>query len=364
VKKEFLKDRNSLGKKLRNFAQGGSFLVSSRLFVPPFGGGMEINMNIAIISYWHVHAEGYTKEILTKTDSRVTAIWDEDAVRGHKYAEQFGAAFYENYDELLEDKQIEGVVITAATSEHTKLILKAIEAGKKVFSEKVLALTTEECLTIKEALKKRGCDLTLSLVKKCSPEFLYAKQMIQSGALGRITYARMRNVHDGSIADWLPAHFYDKEQCGGGAMIDLGAHPMYLLNWLLGEPKTIQSVFTNITGHEVEDNAVSVIEFDKGAIGVSETGFVSCYNPATLEISGTKGALFIRNGVMVATEETSGKWVTPDQLPNALPSPLIQWINGNRASEAVTFGIEDAIVLTRMMEAAYKSYQSGKKERV
>jgi predicted dehydrogenase len=321
-------------------------------------------MNIAIISYWHVHAEGYTRELLEKTDSRITAIWDEDAERGLRYAKQFGAAYYENYDELLADKQLDGVVITAATSEHTKLILKAIAAGKKVFSEKVLALTTAECVEIKEALDRKGCGLTLSLVKKCDPEFLFAKKLVKSGALGRITYARMRNVHNGSIADWLPAHFYDKEQCGGGAMIDLGAHPMYLLSWLLGEPKTIQSVFTNVTGHEVEDNAVSVIEFDKGAIGVSETGFVSNYNPATLEISGTKGALFIRNGVMYATEETGGKWVVPAELPQALPSPIVQWAEGRAPAEDVTFGIEDAILLTKMMEAAYKSWQSGKKERV
>lgn len=321
-------------------------------------------MNIAMISYWHVHAEGYTKEILEKTDSKVTAIWDEDAARGIRYAKQFGAKFYENYDELLQDKQIDGVVINSATSEHTKLILKAIGAGKKVFSEKVLALTTAECLEIKEALAKKGMDLTMSLVKKCEPEFLFAKQMVQSGRLGRITYARMRNVHNGSIANWLPAHFYSREQCGGGAMIDLGAHPMYLLNWLLGEPKTIQSVFTDITGHEVEDNAVSVIEFEQGAIGVAETGFVSNYTPATLEISGTKGTLMVRGGVSFATEETDGKWVTPDRLPEALPSPLIQWVQGQKADEGVTFGIEDAVMLTRMMEAAYRSYQSGKKEQV
>lgn len=321
-------------------------------------------MNIAIISYWHVHAEGYTKEILEKSDSKVTAIWDEDINRGLEYAKQFGATFYEDYDELLCDKSIDGVVITAATVDHTKLILKAIEAGKKIFSEKVLALTTAECLEIKEALEKKKSELTLSLVKKCNPEFLFAKQMVSSGALGRITYARMRNVHNGSIGDWLPSHFYNKEQCGGGAMIDLGAHPMYLLNWLLGEPKTIQSVFTNITGHEVEDNAVSVIEFEHGAIGVSETGFVSNYNPATLEISGTKGALLIREGVKYALDETGGNWITIDELPKELPSPLIQWVNGSVASKDVTFGIDDAIVLTRMMEAAYKSHQSGKREQV
>jgi predicted dehydrogenase len=321
-------------------------------------------MNVAIISYWHVHAEGYTKEILEKTDSKVTAIWDEDAERGLRYAKQFGATFYEDYDELLSDKSIEGIVLNSATSEHTRLILKAIEAGKKVFSEKVLALTNAECLEIKEALERNNAELTLSLVKKCDPEFLFAKQMVQSGALGRITYARMRNVHNGSIGNWLPAHFYSLEQCGGGAMIDLGAHPMYLLNWLLGEPKMVQSVFTNITGHEVEDNAVSVIEFEQGAIGVSETGFVSVYTPATLEISGTKGTLYIRNGVSYANEETKGQWVTPEILPQALPSPLIQWINGNNTSEDVAFGIEEAIVLTRMMEAAYKSYHNGTRERV
>ncbi|MGF7141845.1 putative dehydrogenase [Anaerotaenia torta] len=320
-------------------------------------------MNIAIISYWHVHAEGYTKEIMEKTDSRVTAVWDEDAARGQRFAKQFGVTFYEDYEELLKDKGIDGVVITAATSEHTDLILKAIEAGKKVFSEKVLALTTEDCLKMKEALKDKGETLTLSLVKKCDPEFLFARELVKSGALGRITYARMRNVHDGSIGNWLPEHFYNREQCGGGAMIDLGAHPMYLLNWILGEPKSVQSVFTDITGHGVEDNAVSVIEFEQGAIGVSETGFVSVYNPATLEISGTKGALLVRDGVRYATEETGGAWVTPE-LPPRLPSPLVQWAEGKHASEEVNFGIEDAIMLTRMMEAAYKSFRSGKKELV
>jgi len=147
-------------------------------------------------------------------------------------------------------------------------------------------------------------------------------------------------------------------------MIDLGAHPMYLLNWILGQPKTIQSVFTDITGHGVEDNAVSVIEFEGGAVGVSETGFVSVYTPATLEISGTKGTLLVRNGVTYATEETNGAWVSVEKLPQPLPSPLVQWATGIEGAEGVTFGIEESIMLTRMMEAAYKSYHSGKKETV
>lgn len=321
-------------------------------------------MNIAVISYWHVHAEGYTKEIIEKTDSKITAVWDEEAARGEKYAAQFDAKFYKEYDELIADQSIDGVIITSPTSMHKELILKAVNAGKKVFSEKVLALTTADCLEIKEALVKHNADITLSLVKKCDKEFLFAKQLVDSGVLGQITYARMRNVHNGSIGDWLPAHFYNKEQCGGGAMMDLGAHPMYLLNWLLGEPKTVQSVFTEVTNRGVDDNSVSVIEFENGAIGVSETGFVSVYNPASLEISGTKGALFIRDGVWYATEETEGKWIAPKQLPESLPSPVVQWATGEFNKEGAAFGIEDAIVLTRMMEAAYKSSENGKKETI
>jgi predicted dehydrogenase len=320
-------------------------------------------MNIAIISYWHVHAEGYTKEILENTDSKVCALWDEDKTRGEKYAEKFGISYYEDYEELLKNEDIEGVVINAPTNKHGELILKAIKAGKKVFSEKVLALTTEDCIAIKKALDENKADLTLSLVKKCNKEFIFAKNLIDSGKLGRITYARVRNVHNGSIGNWLPDHFYNKEQCGGGAMIDLGAHPMYLLNWLLGTPKSVQSVFTDITGHGVEDNAVSVIEFENGVIGVAETGFVSVYTPTILEVSGTKGTLMIKDSVTYATEDTKGEWITAEHLPEELPSPIVQWAK-NEVINKDDFGIEASTTLTRLMEAAYKSSLTGTKAQV
>lgn len=320
-------------------------------------------MNIAIISYWHVHAEEYTREIIEKTGSKVCAIWDEDRVRGERYAEKFDVTFYEDYDDILRNDHIQGVVINSATNKHTELILKAIKAGKKVFSEKVLALTTSDCLEIRKALEEKNIDITLSLVKKCNSEFIFAKNLIDSGKLGRITYARVRNVHDGSIGGWLPEHFYNREQCGGGAMIDLGAHPMYLLNWFLGTPKSVQSVFTDITEHGVEDNAVSVIEFEKGAIGVSETGFVSRYTPTIIEVSGTKGTLMIKDKVTYATEETGGEWVTVDKLPEQLPSPIVQWANDEFVNQN-EFGIEASTMLTRMMEAAYKSYLTGEKAEI
>ena len=185
--------------------------------------------------------------------------------------------------------------------------------------------------------------------------------MLDSGKLGRITYARVRNVHNGSSADWLPPHFYDKAQCGGGAMMDLGAHPMYTLYWLLGAPKAITSTFTQVTNRGVEDNAVSVIEFENGAIGVSETGFVSECNPYTLEISGTDGALMVHGETAQwGGKATGGKWVDLE-LPEKAPLPIDQWVDAVTDGTPAPSTIDEAVMLTRLMDGAYKAFETGAK---
>ena len=144
-------------------------------------------------------------------------------------------------------------------------------------------------------------------------------------------------------------------------MMDLGAHPMYLLNWLLGTPKTITSTFTNITGHAVEDNAVSLIEFENGAIGVSETGFVSECNPYTVEISGTDGSVMVHGDTAHwGGKLTEGKWVELT-LPASIQKPIDQWIDAVCEGGTTPYTIEDAVMLTRLMDGAYKSYESGTK---
>ncbi len=310
-------------------------------------------MNIAMISLWHVHAKGYANEIKdTIKGGNVTAVWDENPTEGKKWADELGCTFFEDYDKLLEDSSIDGIVICSATSEHKSLIIKAANAGKHIFTEKVLAFSSCDCEEIKSAIERAGVTFTISFPHKCRAELLLAKKIADSGELGDITYARVRNAHNGSIAGWLPEHFYNKEQCGGGAMIDLGAHTMYLLEWFLGMPKKTSSVFTSVTGKGVEDNAVSVMEFSGGAIGVAETGFVSSNDPFTLDLAGTKGSLQVRDGLSYCTPATGG-WIKAEELPDAMPSPLCQWVECVENKKKPLFDIEDAIKLTKMMELAY-----------
>ena len=310
-------------------------------------------MKIAICGAWHVHAPDYTK-IAIEENAEVIGVYDENPALRRALAEKFGIPEFETLDELL-SSDADMVVVTSSTDLHTEHMIKIAEAKKDIYTEKVLALTTEECLAVKKAVEENGVKFVISFVHKRNGSLLKAKEIVDSGELGKINYLRFRNCHDGSMT-FLPTRFYNKKQCGGGAMIDLGAHGMYITEWFLGLPKTATSTFTIAYETEkntdkVEDNAVTVMSFEDEAIAVNETGFVSRFYPMSLEIGGEKGRIYAEVGcVKKATEETEGKLIEIEPCETRL-HPLRQFIHGN---EPYGCGIDDAIKLTKMMEMAYK----------
>lgn len=319
-------------------------------------------MRVAVIGGWHVHTKQYADIIANNPNSQLACLWDDDPVRGQQLADEYKIPYEPNLEKIWADKTIDSVQITTATYQHTDILIAAAKAGKNIFTEKVLAFTNEEAEKIAAAVKESGVKFTISFIYESKPTLLAAKALVESGKLGQITYARVRDAHNGSTGGWLPPHFYDEKQTGGGAMIDLGAHPMYLLNWLLGEPVSIVSMFTEVTHKGVEDNAVSVIEFADGAIGVSETGFVSMGNPFMIEVSGTAGSLLIHNNTLeYSCEETDHKPVEMKDLPAELPCPLDGWIDAVTNGTEAPNGIDAAVSLTKFMVGAYEAYKTGKK---
>ena len=316
----------------------------------------------ALISGWHVHAEGYAQEFNSIPGCGIAAVYDEDPARGRALAEMFGCPYYDTAKAALKAPGISAGILNSPTRDHPALLALMAEEGRHIFTEKVLTISFGDALAAREAILRAGITFAISFPHLSRPELKAAKAIADSGRLGRVTFARVRNVHDGAVAGWLPAHFYDRDQCGGGAMIDLGAHPMYTLAWLLGSPQSVQSLFSSVTGKQVEDNAVSLLRFEGGAIGVSETGFVSKGSPYTLEISGTQGSLMIHNGLSVCDQTTGMAWQAIQSLPEASPSPLRQWaeavMGGTEVPEDI--GINAAVRLSAIMDAAYAAYESGR----
>lgn len=322
-------------------------------------------LKVAMLSSWHVHAGDYARELKAMDNVQITVVWDEIPERGRWWAENLDVAFERDLMTLLKRDDVDAVVVDTPTNMHAEVMIAAATAGKHIFTEKVMALTVAECKSIAEAVKENGVKFCISFPHRTFSANLYAKYAIDQGLLGEITLLRIRNAHSGAIDDWLPPHFYDAQATGGGAMMDLGAHPMYLSRWLLGEPKSITSMFNSFTHKPVEDNAVSVIEFDNKAIAIAETSFVSPNSPFTLELYGTEGTLLIggpNNQVKINSKShTSTDWSIVNDLPTELPSPLNQWVNAILNDEQIHFGLQDGIQLTQLMEGAYKSYKEGRR---
>ncbi len=319
-------------------------------------------IRVAMLSRWHVHAADYQRQLQANPDVAITAIWDEDPQRGAAWAAELGVPFEADLDLLLARDDVDAVVVTTPTNLHGQVMEKAALAGKHIFTEKVLALTLPECDAIAAAVEKSGVRFCISFPHRIQPANLFVKQALEDGLVGEPTLLRIRNAHNGAVAGWLPEHFYDPVACGGGAMMDLGAHPMYLSRWLLGEPESVSSTFGHVTGRAVEDNAVSVIRFRSGAIAVAETSLVSPGSPFMLELYGTKGSILVggpdasvRLFSQVPGHETDGHTLIPaERLPQALPMPMTQWLDSIRSGEnRVVFGLREGRELTEQMVMAY-----------
>ena len=233
-------------------------------------------------------------------------------------------------------------------------IIKAANAGKHIFTEKVLTSAYCDALEVKKAVEEAGIKFCISFPWRTRADFLWIKEALGKDIIGQVTYMRMRNAHDGVSRGWLPPSFLDPVPTCGGAMMDLGAHGMYLLNWFMGEPVKCTSVFTNCLCNSVEDNCVSVFSYKNGAIGVSETGFVTGRNPFELEIAGTNGTI-LAGGVFDKLCYNNGDgWVYPN-LGKGSKSAINSFCDAINGDGEPLFGIDDAVALTKTMEMAYKN---------
>lgn len=313
-------------------------------------------IKIGKISYWHVHAWDYTKQAQEHPGTEIAAVWDELPERGKEAAAKLGVPFCETLEELLSRSDIEGVIVDAPTNRHEEVIVAAAKAGKHIFTEKVIAPTLKEVRHILDEVAKAGVKLTVSLPRLNDGYTLAIRELLEQEALGQVTLVRSRLSHNGATAGWLPEHFYNREQCGGGALIDLGCHPMYLTRLFLGAlPSSVSATFGYVTGKEVEDNAVATLQGPNGAVGIVEAGFVNPQSPFVIEVHGTKGSLLYSTHDDKLLVRTEGDAWEEKSIPDKRESAFDQWVghiqNNTNADENIALATD----LTKLMEAANRS---------
>jgi len=317
-------------------------------------------MNVAVLGCWHVHAKDYARSAVAHPDTTLVAAWDLDPDLGRPLADDFGIEYTDDLDALLARDDVHAVTVTTETTKHTEVIGRALAAGKHVFTEKLLAPTVAECEALIGQAREAGLALIVSLPRLYHGYTLAVRDLLASGVLGPLTYARVRLSHDGAVhgrepgaqGGWLPDRFFDPVPSVGGALTDLGCHPVYLTQLFLGaEPQQVKAVYASITPRAVEDHAVVTVGYDDGRIGVIEAGFVS--NDAfTIDVHGTEGSVHYTDaGKRLWRRFPDGKvdeLVVPDDAPDA----FAQWVEHAANSSVATENLERAVELTRLVVRA------------
>ena len=314
-------------------------------------------MKVAVLGVWHVHTKYHVKTALKYGE--VVGFYERDDRLAEDFQREFGIPRFQTREELLAS-EAEGVIICSATSDHSSDVAAAAKAKKKIFCEKLLALTSEECAGIIEAVESNGVELTLEFEQKYIANRRAVIAAAKSGELGKINFVRFRYCHSGSSEDQIPAHFYNRAETGGGVIADHGAHGFYMINEVLGMPVSFASVGSvaceNVSAlaknkDRVEDNAATLMLFPDGAIAVNECSSVCGNATSAFEVYGEKGFVCTYNdGIKKCSELTGGETVELE-AGKGLPLPLVQFMKGEHYPGCSVY---DGAALTKMIEAAYK----------
>jgi predicted dehydrogenase len=314
-------------------------------------------LRIGVAGFWHVHAAEYARLAVAHPRTELVGVWDDDPDRGSAGARDLGVEAVGSLAELID--RTDGVLVTTATTAHRDVMTALAEAGRHMFAEKVLAPTVAEAQQILAAAERSDVRVVVSLPRLYHGYTRAISDLIRAGRLGRLSYARVRLCHDGATAGWLPERFFDPDEAVGGALIDLGCHPLYLTQLFLGErPETVSATYQRLTGQAVEDQAVVTLGYADGAIGVAETGFVS--SPGfSVELFGTEAALhYSDDSGRLRLRAGSGAEDLP--VPPDGPDAFSQWIEHIDASTVAEDNLARALELTRLVVAANTAATTGR----
>ena len=156
-------------------------------------------LNIGAIGVGRISRDHDMAETLKYSNARIIAVCDLDKKRladGKKYVNDYyskkngkpydGVTMYDTHEELLKNKDIDGVLISTPDHSHAYLGIHAVEAGKDVYLQKPASLTIAEGRMLSNAVLKSGRILQIGSQQRSSPQFRYAAELVRNGRIGQL----------------------------------------------------------------------------------------------------------------------------------------------------------------------------------
>jgi predicted dehydrogenase len=245
----------------------------------------------------------------TLEQCELLAVARANSALAESFAQEFGAKrWYEHWQDLLTDEEIDAVYIATPVYLHAEQAIEAAKAGKHVLCEKPMALNAKDCDCMIETFKQHDVTLGIAYYRHFYPVITRAKDIVLSGELGEPVIVEIQAFEwfdrkPGEPRYWL----LEKDLAGGGPMMDFGCHRIEVLLYLFGDVKEMHSQIFNVYfKREVEDTAYVSFVFENHTHAIIRVTHAAYETRDTLDIFGTKGTLHVpvlNNGTLVVNTE-------------------------------------------------------------
>jgi len=319
-----------------------------------------------------------------RSSDRVTAVYSRTQASADRFAAEFGTPHATtDMQAAINDPPTQLVVVGLPNYLHEEAVLAAAKAGKGVLCTKPLGRTAAEAYRMLQAVEKAGVFAGYLEDLVYTPKTLKALQSVQAGALGTVLWARSRETHPGPHSDW----FWDKQQAGGGAIIDMGCHCIEIARNFIGKDIRPVEVMcwgdTQVHPIDAEDHAVGMVRYENGAIGQFECSWTFRGGMDLRdEVSGTEGTIWLnhwlrtgfemftatgQNGYVAEKAEGDKGWLFPvgdEEASLGYPTMFDDMLAAYDAGTTPMETFYDGYVVNAIMDAAYASMQSKRWEPV
>ncbi len=271
-------------------------------------------LNIGIIGAGRigkVHMQSITYNV---PGAKVLGITDVFKDGLQELADKYGIEkVYEDYKEMLADKDIDAVLVCSSTDTHADISIEAAEAGKHVFCEKPVDLTPEKVKAVIAAVEKAGVKLQVGFNRRFDHNFAHVRSLINEGKVGNLELIKIT-----SRDPEPPSAEY--AAVSGGMFLDMTIHDFDMARFLAGCDVT--EVYVNATclvdpaiGEAGDvDTAIINLKFENGALGVIDNSRRAAYGyDQRIEVFGSLGAAMAANDTPTNVTVMNADGVTTDK---------------------------------------------------
>ncbi|MCM3786280.1 Gfo/Idh/MocA family oxidoreductase [Neobacillus mesonae] len=331
-------------------------------------------IKVAVFGCGAIAERRHIPEYAANEQVELVAFADPKIERAEKMAETYGGKGYASYEELLSNEEVDAVSVCTPNYLHASMAIAAANAGKHVLVEKPMACTAEEGEQMIEAAKKNGVFLMVGHNQRLMPPHVKAKELLESGKLGKVLTFRTSFGHPGPEAwsvDGADSWFFRKEEAIMGAMGDLGVHKSDFIRYLLNDEVSEVAGFIGTLhkeGTEVDDNATCILRMKSGAVGTlvaSWTQYKGGDNSTVLwcengvmkigTVEGDEVIVELTNGT-VETYKVGAMATNEKQVPSGVIDAFVESIVTNTPP---SISGEEGLKSLNVILAAFESQKTG-----